>query len=90
MPITTWAYKSDPSATRHIGPMAQDFKAVFGVGNDPRSINLLDGQGVALAGVKGLDRKVRRQQSVMQRQQGQIAKLQAQVAKLLRAHGGGG
>jgi trimeric autotransporter adhesin len=28
MPISTWNFKEDPG-TRHIGPMAQDFKAAF-------------------------------------------------------------
>lgn len=79
LPITTWAYKTDPSATRHIGPMAQDFKAAFHVGNDPRSIGLLDEGGVALAGVQGLNRKVHRQQA-------QIDSLKRLVKKLAKRH----
>jgi hypothetical protein len=54
LPISTWNYTSDDSTVRHIGPMAQDFAATFGVGADDRHIHPLDGQGVALAAIQGL------------------------------------
>jgi hypothetical protein len=54
LPISTWNYTSDDPAVRHIGPMAQDFAALFGVGADDRHIHPLDGQGVALAAIQGL------------------------------------
>jgi hypothetical protein len=54
LPIATWNYTADDPAVRHIGPMAQDFAALFGVGADDRHIHLLDGQGVALAAIQGL------------------------------------
>ena len=54
LPISTWNYTSDDPAVRHIGPMAQDFAATFGVGADDRHIHPLDGQGVALAAIQGL------------------------------------
>jgi hypothetical protein len=54
LPITTWNYTSDDPAVRHVGPMAQDFAALFAVGADDRHIHPLDGQGVALAAIQGL------------------------------------
>jgi Chaperone of endosialidase len=54
LPIATWNYTRDDPAVRHIGPMAQDFTALFGVGADDRHIHPLDGQGVALAAIQGL------------------------------------
>lgn len=54
LPISTWNYTSDDPAVRHIGPMAQDFAALFGVGADDRHIHPIDGQGVALAAIQGL------------------------------------
>jgi hypothetical protein len=50
----TWNYTSDDPVIRHIGPIAQDFVALFGVGADDRHIHPLDGQGVALAALQGL------------------------------------
>jgi hypothetical protein len=60
LPIATWNYTSDDPAIRHIGPMAQDFAALFGVGADDRHIHPLDGQGVALAAIQGLGAEVAR------------------------------
>ncbi len=57
MPITEWAYKSDV-ATRHIGPVAQDFKAAFGLGSSDKSISTVDADGVALAAIQGLNHKL--------------------------------
>jgi hypothetical protein len=54
LPISTWSYKADRGSIRHIGPMAQDFAAAFGVGNDNRSIGTLDADGVALAAIQAL------------------------------------
>ena len=60
LPIATWNYTSDDAAIRHIGPMAQDFAATFGVGGDDRHIHPIDGHGVALAAIQGLAAEVER------------------------------
>ena len=52
--IQTWNYKSQDSSIRHIGPVAQDFYAAFGVGEDDRHITAVDADGVALAAIQGL------------------------------------
>ena len=58
LPISAWNYATDDPAVRHIGPMAQDFAAAFGVGADDRHIHPIDGQGVALAAIQGLGREI--------------------------------
>ena len=40
LPISTWTYVEEPSAVRHLGPMAQDFHASFGLGSDDRTLQL--------------------------------------------------
>ena len=75
MPIETWNYKSQQDQIRHIGPMAQDFHAAFGVGEDQRRITAVDADGVALAAIQGL-------YEMMQQQQAQIAALQQENAAL--------
>ncbi len=57
LPITSWNFKQD-AATRHIGPMAQDFYAAFNVGTDDRHIATVDEDGVALAAIQGLNEKL--------------------------------
>jgi hypothetical protein len=62
LPMSTWTYLDEPSSVRHLGPMAQDFRASFGLGSDSRSYSPVDGHGVALAAIQALDRLVRAQQ----------------------------
>jgi len=52
MPITEWKYKGSPY--RHIGPMAQDFYAAFGLGQGKTTIATVDADGVSLAAIKAL------------------------------------
>jgi hypothetical protein len=58
IPVSTWNYKSQAPATRHIGPMAQDFARAFEVGEDTRHITGIDADGVALAAIQGLNEKL--------------------------------
>jgi len=54
LPITRWNYKSDDDHITHIGPNAQDFYAIFGVGKDDKSISTIDPAGIALAAIQEL------------------------------------
>ncbi len=56
IPIQTWNYKSEDRSIRHMGPMAQDFYAAFGLGEDDKHINTVDSGGVALAAIQELYR----------------------------------
>jgi len=58
LPISTWNYKSDPPSVRHLGPMAQDFTATFGLGDDDRKINLIDANGVVMVAIQALYRRL--------------------------------
>ncbi len=57
LPITRWNFKGDTD-TPHIGPVAQDFHAAFGVGPDDKHIATVDADGVALAAIQGLNLKL--------------------------------
>jgi hypothetical protein len=57
LPIERWSYKSE-RGVRHVGPMAQDFYAAFGVGEDDKHITSIDENGVALAAIKALHARV--------------------------------
>ncbi len=54
IPIQSWNYKSEPETVRHIGPMAQDFRAAFGLGADDKTLNTVDASGVTMAAVQEL------------------------------------
>jgi Chaperone of endosialidase len=76
LPVSAWRYKSE-SGVRHVGPMAQDFYAAFGVGIDDRHITSIDEDGVALAAIKALSEK-------LERKAGAIGKLQRENAAMQR------
>ena len=54
VPITAWSYKSEGASVRHIGPMAQDFAAAFGVGDSDKHIHMIDANGVSMAAIQAL------------------------------------
>jgi hypothetical protein len=83
IPITTWNYKAQDAATRHMGPVAQDFYAAFGLGESDTAISTVDADGVALAAIQGL-------YQLSQDQAGQIAAQQEQIQALEQAQGANG
>ena len=82
IPITTWNYEGQDPFIRHIGPMAQDFYAAFGVGEDDRHISTVDADGVALAAIQGLYQLVQEQAAQIVLLQQQNAELEARLAVL--------
>ena len=81
LPITRWNYKEDTSS-QHIGPMAQDFYAAFGVGPDDKHITTIDEGGIALAAIQGLNERVNEKDIRIQEQAGEIAELKQSVEDL--------
>ncbi len=53
-PVTTWEMIGDTTRIRHMGPVAEDFYAGFGLGLGPTAIGMGDIDGVTFAGVKAL------------------------------------
>jgi hypothetical protein len=67
LPISSWTYLKEPPEVRHLGPMAQDFRASFGLGDDDRTYYAVDAQGVALAAIKALNELVAAQEARIER-----------------------
>lgn len=70
LPISTWRYKHAPESV-HMGPMAQDFAAAFGLGPDDRHVAPADLAAVGLAAAQAL--------------QAELAALRAEVEQLRAA-----
>jgi Flp pilus assembly pilin Flp len=83
LPIQTWNYLSQGPSVRHIGPMAQDFQAAFGVGEDDTHINMVDASGVALAAIQGLYQLVQEQEMQLTVLEARLAALEAERAREL-------
>ena len=82
IPITTWNYKSQDPSIRHMGPVAQDFSAAFGLGESDKRINTIDVDGVALAAIQGLYKVVQEKEGRISTLEERNLKLEARLATL--------
>lgn len=77
LPISEWRFKDEKA--RHLGPMAQDFRAAFGLGADSEHIGLMDATAVALAAVQGLNALVEQKDAEIGELRQRLARLEAIV-----------
>ncbi len=89
LPVTRWQYKGEPQQVRHIGPVAQDFYAAFGTGEDERYIGTIDADGVALAAIQGLYEIVQEKDCEVAELRSEIEELKTLVKALAALNGGG-
>jgi trimeric autotransporter adhesin len=82
VPISTFYYK-DGDGQRYIGPVAQDFHAAFGLGNDDKTIRTMDIDGVTMASIQALTKQVRQLQRDNERLSSENAELGRQLAEIL-------
>ena len=75
IPVSTWNYKEQSDSIRHMGPMAQDFYAAFGLGLGETTIDTIDPDGVALAAIQGLH-------TLVQEKDAEIADLRVRLERL--------
>ncbi len=84
LPINQWNYKSESDEVTHIGPTAQDFQKIFGIGGDNKTISTIDPSGIALAAIKELSKQNQQLQTESRGLKEQNAKLQKQLDELVR------
>lgn len=82
LPVTTWRYRDDESGRRYLGPVAQDFHALFGLGSDT-TITTLDTDGVMLVALKALEARTAELQEANADLQAETSALKADNALLL-------
>jgi trimeric autotransporter adhesin len=82
LPISQWRFKAEADQVKHIGPMAQDFHAAFGLGANPTAIATVDADGVALAAIQGLNQKVEQQQTELKERNAELQELKRTVNEL--------
>lgn len=75
LPISVWSYRFDDESVRHLGPMAQDFASTFALGSSDRVIDVVDANGVCMASIQALHRR--------------LAEVEAEVARLRESGGRG-
>lgn len=82
VPVSTWNYKTQERSIRHMGAMAQDLYAAFGLGESDRLINSVDMDGVNLAGVQAVADRTDALRGQVTTLQGENAALRARVDEL--------
>lgn len=80
--ISTWNYKTQDDSIRHMGPMAQDFFASFAIGEDERHITTVDADGVALAAIQGLERRLKEKDKRIAELERRIERLEGRFQRL--------
>lgn len=83
LPITQWRFKGEEETVQHLGPVAQDFHAAFGLGDSDRYIGTLDASGVALAAIQGLFEIVSEREGDLDRQRERNLQQARQIEELL-------
>ena len=73
--ISHWSYKTED--TVHMGPMAQDFHAAFGLGANDTSIAFADTAGVAFAAIQALDTQVKQKDAKIEALEERLAAIEA-------------
>ncbi len=82
LPISSWNFRFDDESVRHLGPMAQDFHATFGLGGDETKLAPLDVSSVALAAIQGLLEELASEREKNQRLQNRVSGLERRLAAL--------
>ncbi len=72
--IASWRYQGDTAT--HVGPMAQDFHAAFGLGRDDKHIAPGDLAGLGLAAIQALVRQNQELRAELERLHGRITALE--------------
>jgi hypothetical protein len=84
MSITRWNEKGVPGI-EHIGPVAQDFHAAFGLGADDLHIGSGDLSGVALVAIQGLHQELMKRDALIAKQGNEIAELRHMLLEMRNA-----
>jgi hypothetical protein len=79
LPLTRWQYRDSPAEGLHLGPVAEEFHAAFGLGADGSAISTVDASGVALAAIQGLNAKLEAERDTLHER---VEKLDAENAAL--------
>jgi hypothetical protein len=80
--ISEWRYHREPEGTRHIGAVAEEFQAVFGL-SDGKTLNMIDTTGVSFAAIKALKEELDAKQREVDDLSAKVAQLEEAVATLL-------
>lgn len=77
-----WNYRTDDPSSTHLGPVAEDFSAAFGLGPDDKHISAIDLSGVTLSAVQALERRNREKDATIAEMKSEIEQLRSALKAL--------
>ncbi|MHC4463020.1 MAG: tail fiber domain-containing protein [Planctomycetota bacterium] len=89
LPVRRWNYKAEDATVKHMGPVAEDFHALFGLGDSDKAISGVDRSGVALAAIQGLYELVNEKDAEIAELKARLAAIESALAKLTISKEGG-
>jgi hypothetical protein len=89
LPLQTWNYKNDAADVRHLGPVAQDFRAAFNLGADDKHIATVDADGVALAAIQGLNAKMEAENAELRAENAELKTRLERLERIVEASSAG-
>ena len=81
-PISYWSYILEGRQVRHLGPVAEDFAASFGLGVGNQSIGMGDIDGVNFAGVQALEARTAELRQQLAQKDTEMAAMRTELAQL--------
>jgi len=75
LPISEYSYISQDDSIRHMGPMAQDFHPLFGLGEDELRISAMNLAGISLAAIQGLYAELEERITKLEAENAELRKL---------------
>lgn len=82
LPISEYSYKSQDQSIRHMGPMAQDFHPLFGLGEDELRISAMNLAGISLAAIQGLHAELENLHAELENKRARNGELREEVTEL--------
>lgn len=82
LPLYTWNYRQADKNDRHLGPTAEDFHRLFGLGNNEKVIAPGDMAGIALSAVQAMQQQLQAKEQALQLLQQRLEALEARLGLL--------
>ena len=82
LPISLWSYKREGVGVRHLGPMAEDFYAAFGLGVNDKHVAPGDQASVAMLALQGLHQVVQEKDREITDLKGRLETLERLVSEM--------
>jgi trimeric autotransporter adhesin len=81
-PVSTWRYLGEGREVRHLGPVAEDFHAAFGLGAASTSIGLGDIDGVNFAAAQALEARTASLRGELEAVRAELAEARRRLAEM--------